>query len=343
MNVQASTRFTPSHRLIGVVLLSILVTSQWMGCADQDFDPKSLLSGYRMIAIKAEPPQLSAVTPVQIKVMDYHPNDLESTRPNLSYRWKLCPFTLGSPVRYECFVNELTLEETGPEITLNFASLLEQLSAEGELMDFMQQATESAAIITGMDVEPPSTFELYLKLSILDGDRSIFESVKRLPVLLDPTAQVNQNPKLFALRQYPQLTTYPVGTTVKIEAVTQEGSAELIPLDDTVMRAPVSGGVSESTEGQMNEALIPSPPLPPNSMDRPNPPDGFTREQLVFTWLVSSGKLEEEVGFADQIETTLTLPDEPGPVRLFLTVRDGRGGVDVQSVDLVVSESSETP
>ena len=62
------------------------------------------------------------------------------------------------------------------------------------------------------------------------------------------------------------------------------------------------------------------------------------REELIISWATTAGKLDGPFSLIEDPSTKLTLPDEAQTVRVFATVRDGRGGLDVRSIDLTVSE-----
>lgn len=53
------------------------------------------------------------------------------------------------------------------------------------------------------------------------------------------------------------------------------------------------------------------------------------REDYLCSWYTSGGKTDPIRTFDATRETTLTLPDEPGPLEVIVTVRDGRGGLAV--------------
>jgi hypothetical protein len=59
-------------------------------------------------------------------------------------------------------------------------------------------------------------------------------------------------------------------------------------------------------------------------------------EEYLYTWYSSGGETDPGLTFGDERQTELDLPDEPGPVDLFVTVRDGRGGLAVAAQTLQV-------
>ncbi|MEZ4464399.1 MAG: hypothetical protein R3F60_07285 [bacterium] len=52
-------------------------------------------------------------------------------------------------------------------------------------------------------------------------------------------------------------------------------------------------------------------------------------EELLLTWYTTRGSLDPGLTYGATRQTTLTAPAEPGPTRVFVAVRDGRGGLSV--------------
>jgi hypothetical protein len=273
----------------------------FMGCGAQDFDPKSLLSEYRVIGIEAEPPTLTLSDESVIKVIDFHPADVDDDveRPEVTYTWRLCPLSLGSAVRYECFIDELELEGEGPELTVSPAVLLAQL---GDIMSQLEQAAEGLGE-AGASVEM-GYLDVYLKLTASPQGATPLEVVKRLTLNLSPDAPLNTNP------------------TFEGEGVVLNSDLNALKVGEEVeLTALISATASErysepSSEGDTVEQ----------------------QEELIIGWAVSAGELDGPYSLIDDPTTTLTLPDDPQVVRVFVTVRDGRGGLAVKQLDLMVSE-----
>ena len=65
-------------------------------------------------------------------------------------------------------------------------------------------------------------------------------------------------------------------------------------------------------------------------------------EELLYSWYATGGNIDRSRTVTDDLfdqrENEFTLPEEPGPVRLYVIARDGRGGFAVRSLDLQVSE-----
>lgn len=282
-----------------LTLISLL-----MGCGAEDFDPKSLYTSYRVIGIKAEPPTLSLSEQSALTVIDFHPSDLieGEERPEVRYTWRLCPFTLGSMVGYECFIDELELEpdEQGV-VTVNPMSLLAQA---GELMELFASG-EGIPMRPGVSAGPPSSLDVYVKLSAEVGDEPPIEVVKKVTLNLSPEAPSNQNPAL------------------ETEGVLIEEPSEGLKVGEEVT-------LTAQVKASSSERYTPIPAEGEEAEER--------QEELIIGWSTTAGELNGPYSLIDDPSTKLTLPDEPQTVRVFVTVRDGRGGLDVQSIDLIVTE-----
>ncbi len=164
-------------------------------CGAKDFDPQSLLSGYRVVAITAEPPTLTLDAESVVEVVDFHPADLEEgdARPAVAYEWRLCPLSLGSVTKYKCFVDEVTLtpEGDGRVARVSPAALLAQA---GDIMARLaEEAAKAGPLAADADL---SALEMYLKLTATPAEGAPLEVVKRLTLNIKPEAPLNANPAL---------------------------------------------------------------------------------------------------------------------------------------------------
>ena len=92
------------------------------------FWPKSVLASYRVVALRAEPAELSLTSTSVLSLYDFHPGDLVGGRPEIEYEWRLCPFSLGSVTQYECLLDELILKSN--------SSMEDMSETQGEEVDF---------------------------------------------------------------------------------------------------------------------------------------------------------------------------------------------------------------
>jgi len=286
-------------RLLCLTTLVALLSA----CGAQDFDPKSLFVSYRVIGIQAEPPTLSLTGESTLSVYDFHPSDLteDEERPEVSYSWRLCPFTLGSMVQYECFLDELELEpnEDGT-VTVSTSALAEQAA---ELMALFSDGGQMLGP-QGMSAALGAV-DVYVKLSAQVEGADPIEVVKRLTLNISPEAPSNANPSFEA------------------EAIiVEEAAAGLKVGEELTLTAQVAAEASER--------YTPLAPEGEEPMER--------EEELIIGWSTTAGELNGPFSLIDDPSTKLTLPDEPQNVRVFVTVRDGRGGLDVRSLDIEVTE-----
>lgn len=69
-----------------------------------------------------------------------------------------------------------------------------------------------------------------------------------------------------------------------------------------------------------------------------DPDTGEIREEeYIYTWYTTAGETDPGLTFGAERETELELPDESGEIEVMVAVRDGRGGMAVESTSLVVA------
>ena len=112
MSGHRSLRWRPTWALLGALALL------WR-CGGDELDSISELNKYRVLAVRAEPPSLAFGEQSELRVFDFHPDDLSGTEPERSYRWRLCLQSAGAVTRYECLIPELDLEGTGATTTVD--------------------------------------------------------------------------------------------------------------------------------------------------------------------------------------------------------------------------------
>ena len=311
------------------VCLSMLLAS----CGGDELDPKSLLQSYRVVAIRAEPPTMDFTSETRIELYDFHPNDLKMGRPTIKYTWSLCPFSLGSITQYECLLDEIDLSDAvqssmaapsdedpaspsprpTPQAILALSPPLIFAQLGDDINDQLEQLAMGSDMMLGdeMNFFDSGILEVYLKLRVeIEGEED-FTAVKTLSVVLDPAIEANTNPVLEQLITDPLImasSPFNSEDEVKLSAEYQEGSAE------------------EYT-----------PPQSEDAQAKGQLPDPIT-EKLLFSWYTTSGSFDKPIRLAEDTSTTLTLGEEPGEHRLYLTLRDGRGGVDLRMISFTLSE-----
>ena len=339
-----------------VILILSLCVTLLVACRDDETDPKSFLNSYRILALRAEPAQLSISSQSQLSLYDFHPQDLNGERPNIEYSWRICPFSLGSLTRYECFVDEIPLtedmvetnamgedsnsesssddeamenEDIGDEnnaseepslmplalkanssVTLNPLELFEAFG--GDLTSQMEQFEMGAGMLgSEMNFFESGVFEIYIKLTVKVDGESDFEAVKTMTVLLDPEIPVNQHPKITN-----------VSTSVDLEDLTKldtetEFDIEVEVSADSIEEYKPAQSASDQEQG-IEATLVSETPF--------------------VYYYTTSGRFDSAVKLVEENLSTLTLGEESGPQKLYIVLRDGRGGVDLRVIDFDIKE-----
>ena len=290
--------------MIQFVCLLLVSLMAWQ-CGGKDFDPKSLLNTYRVVAIQASPPSIGLTETTQIKLWDFHPNDVlkDETRPNIKYSWSLCPFSIGALRAYRCETEELVLDDFQDQSEFVFSPLELFIKLGDEFRDEFEEA--SSMLSPDMDDLKLNVVSMYLKLEIKVGNDDPVQAVKKITIHFDDMIEKNQNPKIKGLEVESTNARFIAESELELRAVIDEDQVETyIPIDPT----------ADSTPDEQEE-------------------------ELIIAWFTSAGELEPAVTLLNSPDTVLTLAEDPGIHRIFLTVRDGRGGVDVKTVDIEVEEA----
>lgn len=266
------------HLATRTVRLAAVGVCAWLcaGCGD-DFDPRTLLDGYRVVGIEADAPEVGPDDTVQLTVHDFN----DEAQP-AAYAWTLCVYTFGPQVDFECADSALEFEVgDAPVITVD-------LSEDGVGLRSLYETYGPYPGNDGEDRTLEDGFDIYLVLEsgpTCEGCRQI-RTVKRLFVREADDVEPNVNPTIDAF---------------EIDGEPRAGGSLTLRVDP----GPVQTYDSELT--------------------------GETREEeLLFTWYTSAGETDPGLTFGTDAESTLKLPDEPGPLEVVVAVRDGRGGLAVE-------------
>ena len=313
-----------------LVSIALILTLSLGACGDDGFDTKSVLKTYRVLAIKSEPPALTLSEPTEITLYDFHPEDLKSTgRPTVEYEWTLCPFSLGSVTQYECIFDEVSLDSLvqnimasdndsddddtmgrrpRPSSTLKMTAT-DLLDLLGDDLQMQMEQLEMGADMLGSEMSffDAGQINLFIKLKVNVDNEPDFTAVKVIPLILSADLEVNQNPVLMGMYSEQLVPEVQVAEEVKLEALFSDSVAE-------VYTPPLSA----EAEAQNQEATQET-------------------ENLLFSWYTTSGTFDKPVRLAEDTSTLLTVGEDIGPQRLYLTLRDGRGGVDLRVIDFKVA------
>lgn len=312
----------------GLLLLCLTMFSG--GCRDDEQKPKSFLNSYRILALRAEPAQLTLSAPSTLSLYDFHPDDLSDERPNIQYSWTLCPFSLGSITQYQCFLDEIpipadelemmeaTLDQerggsrplSNAQVTLNpaelFASLGEDLAAQMEQLEM-----GTSMLGSEMNFFDAGIFEIYVKLTVKIEDEADFEAVKSMVILIDPELAVNAHPEFSNISSSVSLDEQPrllIEEELELEVNITENSLE--EYEALQSESDQSEGINSSTE----------------------------TESVLIHYYSTSGTFDQAVKLSEDTKSTLTIGEDSGPQKLFIVIRDGRGGVDLRAFNFEVEE-----
>ncbi|MFN3203047.1 MAG: hypothetical protein ACE366_31930 [Bradymonadia bacterium] len=276
--------------------LMAVVVLMW-GC-DEDFEARTLLEGYRVMGISADRPEVGLEDTVTLHVHDF---DTEGRPP--TYRWSVCMASVGAENNFECVDETWRFSLEGARtLTVDF----ERVGAESvSLSSIYEQALSrygGMPSATGIKDLEEGFDVLFTLNSGPEGGREV-ETVKRVTVRSPAREEgPNTNPEVsrFSVEAVAR-----ASTSVELAVEVTDGSAQPYVLE----RYGEDGVVVESSDAT---------------------------EELAYTWYTTAGETDPPVTFGDVQRTTLKLPAEAGLVRVFVTVRDGRGGLDVAEAEIEV-------
>lgn len=310
-----ATRTGSGSKTVERALVLCLSFALFAACRPE-FQPYNELRELRVMGVRADQPWFGPDEVANLDVLIHNPNpDAE-----LTYQWNWCPLSSASGDGFQCQISEEDLAsfgvpflpyDLGTEPTAAFPypthpealrTACQMIAEQGNLPDFVPLP----------DCE--KGFPVTISLDVSDGTTSI-RAVKEMVLLYDPDDERNTNPVLTGF------------------AVQPDGGGEAIALlpEPTVV-ARLERNLNHRFSVDLSESS--SEEFTPSGADEP------TRESLVVTWFVEGGELEKIRTSYYPGETTLesaetndwTTPTaddfEPGEMRVYTVLRDGRGGID---------------
>jgi hypothetical protein len=285
------------------------------GCGD-DFEPRSHLEAYRVVGIQAEPPELPSDGKVTLHVYDFDPASVAPADagppPGAPYYiWVVCAYSLGSAVQYDCLDPrlEFAIRTDGPELALDLAH-----PPDGY--------PPLKAVYAGLRAE-------------LERREAEGEDVSALEDQIDPQKGTTLTVKLYAGREG-------AGHVDAVKRVTihdpAPGNTPAPPNHNPTIAAFRLGGETDVVSVPTGEKLALSVEMAPGSVETyvDSSTGESTDEELLYSWFTSGGTLEPDITFGSDTKVELTAPDTPQRLRLFVAVRDGRGGLAVSEKTLDV-------
>ncbi len=108
---------------------------------------------------------------------------------------------------------------------------------------------------------------------------------------------------------------------------------------DEPNRNPVLADIAVDGPPIAGASVVLRPTVVPASLEvRPDADGVLAPERLRSTWFVTAGELPSSFDLVEGVHAVaLRLPDRPGPLRVYLVVRDERGGTAVGWRDLIVT------
>jgi hypothetical protein len=307
-----------------VAVLAALVA----GCGD-DFTPFNELDRLRVLAVRAEPPELAPGATTTLDALVFAPDGDAVTS-----AWSWCPITLGAAKGYECALSEQQLADAIDAVAPGAGALVPSYDlgqgAEATFANAVPPAALAAlcdAIATGSApafVDLPTCtdrFVVTIRLEVAAAGETV-TAIKQLPLLFDASAEENLNPALGGVFAAPAAD----GVDPLVD-----GTALSFGREPTMLRAGAKYDLGLEIADAAAQSFTPAA-----TVDSPSPDP--RRETLFLTWFVTGGKTDSQrTGFidgdADMSDLahngwrTPSLAASGGAAELYLVLQDERGGV----------------
>jgi hypothetical protein len=283
-----------------------------------DFDPASHISGLRILAIKAEPPELAPGMTATLTPLVFDSGGADAG--TVDYQWSYClqPPLPGSSVAIQCLDSDL-----GP-------SLNTPLGTGPTVQVTMPNVSASELGI------PDSTGGVYLPvlLTVTRGAERVtavyrlrYTILVKSPLFNGPLQPPKPNPHIedVLIAYYNDAGTRPLGTfeihtgdRVMLRALYPDSDHEQYPqIEGSLQNASLDAGIQFFDGG-----------LSVGGLQLVN-----VTETLRVSWFASVGRLAPDVtGAAGKLDTELILDKylvpPPADIDLYVVVRDDRGGTD---------------
>jgi hypothetical protein len=297
-----------------VVVALVLVA----GCKPDFGTPASLVNDTRVLAVRAEPPEVKPTGAVTLTALVV---GSDGTQASPAVDWSLCrapkPLDENNVVSAACLGNGMSLVDLGTAPTLATTVPADACALFGP---------DPPPQMPGMPPlrprDPDVTGGFYQPFRLVDGPAIGF-ALERvtcdlaragidLSVEYGKTYQANQNPKLLPLTATVDgaavaLDALPAGKTIDFTVGWPAESVESFPVFDLTAAALVTH-----------------------------------REAMRVSWFATAGSFTHEITGRDEGDPATTTDDPwsapatPGPVHLWVVLRDSRGGLDFAAYELAV-------
>ena len=296
--------------------LLVLLTA----CGDPPFEPRSKVLGYRVLAIRADLPEARPDQRVNVRAFEHVPDDATVER-----AWSFCAYSFGGFYDYDCVdaALEIPLEGSEGEVVVDLPQILGRL-AMGEPVAGIDRMGGA------LDLNQKG-LEAYVRLKSRaawtdDGEARAAELETVFRILIRTREPANTNPGLQGIR-FPHLSgvgeSAPATTTIELEVVPEEDARETFDALDNRCFANALEGASDDpvTRTAAYEGCLEP-----------------AQEDLIYQWFSTDGEFSNPIAVNDDTQTVLSLPETPGPLVIWVVMRDGRGGVAIAEHTLMVTE-----
>jgi hypothetical protein len=295
------------------ILPALALLAAQLGC-DPAFEPRSTLDGPRILALRADQPELrviassdpAALTGSELVRVRLDALLHDAGQPFDEVRWDWCPLVISVDGRLKCEGEELKAfvrvalgeDDQGayldvPRVFPDIAALLGPVIQAGDL--------PCAPPCELPDLKDGFTLHVWLTVHPGAGVRMpIHEAYKRIVVYDDPAREPNTNPVLRDV-------------LVGGDAPDPSGRADIEPGREHGIEADVDDSALEPYVDAAGRG---------------------TTEEPFLSWFTSLGTITDSITFGDPRSNAIDVPGTGGTGQLFVVLRDGRGGVDWRVVDL---------
>lgn len=324
--------------------LALIAVAGSAACSG-DFDPYGKLLNFRVLAIRAAPPDLKPGAVAHLDALTFQP---EASPPPISYAWSWCPLRGGAEQDFDCFFTREQLQaeidarlgagliqvppfDLGTTATATFAYQLPP-----QVFRAFCAALSGIAIPTTIGVPAcGSTYPISVRLDATAGGQRI-AVLKQIDLQVGTStpAAVNENPEITGV-SYALARTTTTGTIAATARIDEHDPPRL--RHDTAYRLELD--IPETAaETYLGPSATSSTTLVP------------LRETLAVTWFYPAGSMDRaRTGFIQGEEpldvtrrNTWTTPkkaDFPdGRARLFFVIRDNREGVAWLERDVILED-----
>ncbi len=299
------------------LLLSYCVLVGLSGCDEPDFPAYNELEGFRVLALRATPPDLVPGSSTTLDALVY--DDGES----VGRRWSFCPWPSDPSDGYRCVVDQALWDDawqtaklgTAPDLTLGADDAI--MLALSENREGLVNLCHALLVRIGASATLPpdceGTWPWTVRLSAT-GDQDTIDAILELPVLLQRAPERNDSPVLdgVAIGDLRFGVGDPELQEVPLVRDSKASLRVLIGAEQAQMYTPARA------VGQASSDVTPR------------------REALVFTWFVAGGETSRmRSTFREGVESlrrasenSWRTPRSGRAADWFIVVRDNRGGVD---------------